>query len=391
MFCFPQGGGIKEYIVNLTNLLTKIDPEDEYVFYVLEDQYEYATKMLPTRGKVKTIPYQNKLVSKIKRSLFSQLFWSKEEKVERFDIFHSPFYYAPKMKRAKLVVTIHDLRLYRYPETYGFLRYHFLKRAVKDTLKRADQIISISQFTKNEAVETCGVTPDKIEVIHEAIDRFGFSAKHIEGYSIPREYMYLENNRFLFSLSHIEPRKNYIRLIKAFSEIKKNNRFNDLKLVIAGRKNLKAESVIKLIEDTKDVIYLDYVPREFLLWLYRSATLFIFPSYYEGFGFPPLEAASMGTVSAVSKASSIPEVCGESAFYFDPYDEKDMSEIIKKALDNEQQIGEKKMKLEQQLSKFSWEENARKTLNLYKRSANVVTLTGGGNSVIFKKQIQIAA
>lgn len=379
MFCFPQGGGIKEYIVNLTNQLERIDHENEYVLYVLEDQYEYAAKMLPSSGIIKTIPYQNNLLSKIKRSLFSQSFWSKEEKEERFDIFHSPFYYAPKMKRAKLIVTVHDLRLYRYPETYGFLRYQFLKRAVRETLRRADRIISISQFTKDETVETCGVAPDKIEVIHEAIDRRVFSPDRIAGYSIPQEYKYLENGRFLFSLSHIEPRKNYIRLIKAFSEIKKDERFCDLKLVIAGRKNLNAEPVIKLIEETEDVVYLDFIPREFLLWLYRNAILFVFPSYYEGFGFPPLEAASMETVSTVSNVSSIPEVCGDSAFYFDPYDEKEMSEVIKHALDNEQQIKDKKMKLEHQLAKFSWEENARKTLALYKRSANVISLTGGVN------------
>ena len=97
MFCFPQGGGIKEYIVNLTNYLAKIDKQNDYILYVLEDQYKYAVKILPSTFRVKTIPYKKTFISKIKRSLFSQRFWSREECVEAFDIFHSPFYYAPKM------------------------------------------------------------------------------------------------------------------------------------------------------------------------------------------------------------------------------------------------------------------------------------------------------
>ena len=102
-----------------------------------------------------------------------------------------------------------------------------------------------------------------------------------------------------------------------------------------------------------------------MLWLYQNASLFVYPSYYEGFGFPPLEAASLGTVSAVGKLSSVPEVCGDCAFYFDPYDISDMSKVIAAALNDESLIQEKKMKLEDQLNKFSWEKNARETVKVY--------------------------
>ncbi|MBQ8487548.1 MAG: glycosyltransferase family 4 protein [Prevotella sp.] len=359
------GGGIKEYIANLVNHLEQVDHENEYVLYVLEDQFENAKNKLPARFKLKAIPYRRNPVSRIMRSLFAQRFWSREEQEEGFDVFHSPFFHAPKMKKARVVMTVHDLRLYRYPETYPFLRYLFLKRAVKKSIERVDKIIAISQFTKDEMISTCGVNPDKVTVIHEAINRSFFCSDAIANYSLPKEYAYLKDCRFLFCLSQIEPRKNHARLIKAFSAIKAMGGYDDLKLVLAGRQLLNAGPVLKLIAETKDVVYLDYVPTEMMLWLYKNASLFVYPSYYEGFGFPPLEAASLGTVSAVGRASSVPEVCGDCALYFDPYNVDDMSQVIAAALSNEALIKEKKTKLETQLGKFSWEKNAKETVKVY--------------------------
>lgn len=365
-FCFQKGGGgIKEYIVSLTNHLEKVDHQNEYVLYVMEDQFEYSKTVLPSRFKLKSIPYQRNFVSKVKRSLFAQSFWTKEEKEEGFDVFHSPFFHAPKMKKARLIMTVHDLRLYRYPETYSFLRYQFLKRAVKQSIDRVDKIIAISQFTKDEIIDTCGVNPDKVTVIHEAINRSFFNADSIKDYTLPQEYAYLKDCRFLFCLSQIEPRKNHARLIKAFSAIKAMGGFEGLKLVLAGRQLLNAGPVLKLIAETPDVVYLDFVPTEMMLWLYHNASLFVYPSYYEGFGFPPMEAASLGTVSAVGKLSSIPEICGDCAFYFDPYNVEDMSKVVAAALQDESLIQEKKTKLESQLNKFSWEKNAKETVKVY--------------------------
>ena len=359
------GGGIKEYIANLVNYLDKVDHQNEYVLYVLEDQFENAKSKLPKRFKLKEIPYRRNPMSRIMRSLFAQRFWSREEREEGFDVFHSPFFHAPKMKKARVIMTVHDLRLYRYPETYPFLRYQFLKRAVKKSIERVDKIIAISHFTKDEMIDTCGVNPDKVKVIHEAINRSFFNSDAIKNYSLPHEYAYLKDCRFRFCLSQIEPRKNHARLIQAFSAIKAMGGFDDLKLVLAGKQLLNAEPVLKLIAETPDVIYLDYVPTEMMLWLYRNASLFVYPSYYEGFGFPPLEAASLGTVSAVGNKSSVPEVCGDCALYFDPYDVEDMSKVIAAALNDESLIHEKKMKLEDQLNKFSWERNARETVKVY--------------------------
>ena len=365
IFCQPKGGGIKEYIVNLTNHIALCDQDNTYILYVLEDQLEFAKKLLPQRFRIKVVPFKSDFLSVVKRSLFSQRFWTKEEKTERFDIFHSPFFHAPKMKKAKLILTVHDLRLYRYPQTYNPLRYMFLKRAVKDAISRADHIISISEFTKQEMVELCGVSPEKITVIYEAVNRNAFSEKQLENYVLPKEYTELGQGRILFSLGHIEPRKNYPRLIEAFKKLKEKEENQDLKLVIAGKKYVDYINTIRLMEETPDVVYLDFIPRELLLWLYKNATLFVFPSTYEGFGFPPLEAASMGTISAVSNVSSIPEVCGDCAFYFNPYDVDNMAATIEDALNNAEERQKKEKLLETQLNKTSWEQNAADTIKLY--------------------------
>ncbi|MBO7047084.1 MAG: glycosyltransferase family 4 protein [Prevotella sp.] len=365
IFCQPKGGGIKEYIVNLTNHIALCDQDNTYILYVLEDQLEFAKKLLPQRFQIKVVPFKSDFLSVVKRSLFSQRFWTKEEKTERFDIFHSPFFHAPKMKKAKLILTVHDLRLYRYPQTYNPLRYMFLKRAVKDAISRADHIISISEFTKQEMVELCGVSPEKITVIYEAVNRNAFSEKQLENYVLPKEYTELGQGRILFSLGHIEPRKNYPRLIEAFKKLKEKEENQDLKLVIAGKKYVDYINTIRLMEETPDVVYLDFIPRELLLWLYKNATLFVFPSTYEGFGFPPLEAASMGTISAVSNVSSIPEVCGDCAFYFNPYDVDNMAATIEDALNNAEGRQKKEKLLETQLNKTSWEQNAADTIKLY--------------------------
>ncbi len=367
IFCQPRGGGIKEYIVNLTNHIAKTDQKNEYLLYVLEDQLDYAQCLLPNRYRLKIVPFKSSLISVIERSLFSQRFWSKEEQVEKFDIFHSPFFYAPRLRHARLIVTVHDLRLYRFPKTYGKLRYIFLQHSVKETLKRADTIISISDFTKQEIIDTCKISSEKITVVHEAINRESFSPAIIENYELPKEYDYLKEGRFIFSLGHIEPRKNHTRLIEAFKTIKKEKRNADVKLIIAGKKYVDYKTVINLTNKTPDIVYMDFIPRTLLLWLYHHAALFVYPSYYEGFGFPPLEAASLGTLSAVSNVSSIPEVCGDCAIYFNPFDVAEMANRIDAGLNNIELRRQKKSLLEQQLNNFSWEKNARETISLYNR------------------------
>ena len=354
----PKGGGVKEYIFNLLTNIVLLNINIEYIVYVSFDNYKYALDTLPKKCRIKKTPFSSR--NSIPRSLFENIFYRKEEKIEKFDIFHSPFFHSPKLKNTKIIITVHDLRLYRYPKTYSFLRYIFLKYKVKESIRHADKIIASSIFTKQELIELCHIEQDKITVIHLAVNKKYFSVNTIENYEPDLSSHEIKPNDFILTVGHLEPRKNYGNLIKAFKKINKK-----IKLVIVGRKDHGYCKILNLIKNNKDIYYLEFIDSQLLLWLYKNAKLFVFPSYYEGFGFPPLEAALFGTVSAVSNVSSIPEICGESVHYFNPFDADDIAGTINSILEDESKITEKQKIHEKHLNNYSWKKNAEETLKLY--------------------------
>lgn len=360
-FFQPRGGGIKEYIYNLILNLSNIGSNNEYVLYVLLDQVEYANEAFKNI-RIKAIPYTTRQV--VARSLFEKWFWRREEKKEKFDIFHSPFFHAPKLKQAKVVLTVHDLRLCVFPKTYTFKRLIFLKYAVRQSVKRADHIISISDFTKKELIKYYDLSSEKITTIHEAINLSDFSESNIKEDRLEVSVVNkLYGKKYLFSLGHIEPRKNYSSLVEAFKELNKD--LEDCYLVIAGKKAQGYAQFQKAIEGLDSIIYLDFVSHEMLLWLYKNATAFVFPSIYEGFGFPPLEAAALGTPSAVANSSCIPEICGDAAVYFNPYDIDEIRKTCREIIINDELRNSLKFKSIENLQRFSWERNAQQTINVY--------------------------
>lgn len=365
-FLVPKGGGIKEYIKNLINNLVEVSDKLELIVYVSSGMVNYARSILPDKVRIEETPYRHgDIISTIKRSIFEQRFWSKEEKKENFDIFHSPFFHSPKMKKAKVIITVHDLRFYRFPKTYGFLRYCFLKYRVPQSVKRASHIITISDFTKSELIEAYNISASKITTIHEAINNsdFSFEGKKLVDISEIRIAEKLVNKQVILSVGHIEPRKNYKQLIIAFNKVKRE--VPDVQLVIVGKKNLDYAEIVRMLNEMPNAHYLDFVSIEMLAWLYTNASLFVFPSTYEGFGFPPLEAATNGVISAVSRISSIPEICGDSVAYFNPYDVDDMAQTIIKCLTDNAYQAELKSKLQPNLQRFSWRKNAEETFQLY--------------------------
>lgn len=361
-FYQPRGGGISEYIYNLVTNLVEIDRVNDYLIYVLEDYIEYASKTF-TGVRIKSMPYTSQQT--VRRSIFEQFFWLQEERTEKFDIFHSPFFHSPILKKAKQIMTVHDLRFCVYPSTYAFIRLHFLRYAVRKSVKTVDHIISISEFTKSELMKYYNLSNDRITTIHEAINREDFSTEKIDYSKLDTSMIEkLIKKKFLFTLGHIEPRKNYVSLVRAFKKLRENGN-EDVYLVVAGKRAHGYREFIKEIEDDLRIIYLDFVSRDMLLWLYSNATAFVFPSIYEGFGFPPLEAASLGTVSAVANSSCIPEICGDGATYFDPYDINDMANVCDRILNDEKLRNHLLVKAKDNLERYSWRRNAEETLALY--------------------------
>jgi glycosyltransferase involved in cell wall biosynthesis len=363
IFFNDRAGGIKEYIFNLVRNLVRLDEGNDYVFYITREYRESFDAITAGKGKIKTFPF--KPGQKMIRSLFQQRFWYNEEKIENFNIFHSPFFYAPKFKNAKIVITVHDLRFQKYPSTYTLFRYVYLKFAVKDSIKRAHLIIAVSDFTKKEIIRYYEIADQKIKVIHEAVDSSGF----INGSSSDKfeiNGVIIRRKEFFISVGFLEPRKNYQLLIKAYSKLPESIS-NKLKLVIVGKKEHGYQKTIRAIKRARNVIYLNYVSRKELSWLYENSLIHIFPSLYEGFGFPSLEAGLFGVPTVGADQSSIPEISGKGGIYFDPLSDDALKEVLIKLLTDKDLYSELSKEALKNIEKFSWEENATITVGLYNR------------------------
>jgi glycosyltransferase involved in cell wall biosynthesis len=359
-------GGIREYIYNLVTNLANINKEDNYIFYVSKDDEKFWQGTMPEYLRYKIFPFNRN--HKIRRALFERKFWKNEQEFEKYEVFHSPFFHVPKISGCKIIMTVHDLRFRRYPRSYTFTRRTFIKYAFRKSLNYVDHIITVSEFTKKEILDFYNFDQNKITYIHEAIDMNRFKS-HGELNENDINKFKIQPKKYILSVGHLEPRKNFLMLINAWDELK-NEKKLDYKLVIVGKRNYKFNSIIKKVKQSKTVIYLDYVSFYDLLNLYKLAKLFIFPSLYEGFGFPPLEAAVFGVPSVVSDVASIPEICGKGALYFNPYDKEEIKEKILQLLTDEDLYNHYKLKAKKNLERFSWVNNAKKTREIYNTVIN---------------------
>lgn len=271
------------------------------------------------------------------------------------DVFHFPNFIRPPLARGKSVVTIHDLAFLRMPETIEEKNYRYLKAYIAETVARADAILAVSEFTRQEIIELLHVPPEKVVAIHSGI--------------APPNHKLLEPGSctpFLLSLGTLEPRKNYAFLIEVFDRL---TGF-DGELVIAGGRGWKFEPILERIAQSprRDRIrVLDYVTEAELDRLYRTAELFVFPSRYEGFGFPPLEAMARGTAVVSAATGSLPEVLGDAALVIPGFDADAWAARLSCLLSD----GDARRTLAQRgpahAARFTWAETARQTWQVYRQ------------------------
>ena len=269
-------------------------------------------------------------------------------------------YFLPPFIKGKSVVVVYDTVYKDCPETMNYKTRFSLALTLKKSIKRADRIVTISQFSKNQIINHFGVESDRIVVIPCAADKNKFGPALVnnylpndiaEKYSIPEKY-------FLY-LGTLEPRKNIVRLVEAYSIAKKTHSGLP-KLVIAGGKGWLYNEIFAKIEELsldQDIIFTGYVNDEDVPQLMRYAQAFCFPSLYEGFGMPPLEAMACGTPVIVSNCTSLPEVVGECGIKVDPYSVEQIANALIKMTDpvflsEQRELGIKQAEL------FSWEKSA---------------------------------
>lgn len=283
----------------------------------------------------------------------------------RVDLFHATEHLLPPLKGAKTVFTLHDLIFQFFPEYHLPLNRWFLVNAMPHFLRRADAIIAVSECTKRDALHFYNLPAEKITVIYEGVNP-ALRPVQDPGLVDQARARYAHNQPFIFFVGTIEPRKNIPALIDALRALR--SRGLPHRLLIAGRKGWLWKGVFDAVRDTgmeSEIDFLDYVPDGELPALFAACDAFVFPSLYEGFGLPPLEAMACGAPVVCSNTSSLPEVVGDAAVQVNPRHVDDLATAIERVVRDPCLRAELRAKGFAQSAKFQWDRAARETLALY--------------------------
>lgn len=363
--------GIPNYVRCLVKALLSIDNNNSFrLFYNgFKDISHYLIELPNTNVENRIFRLPNKILGK---------FWDTFSfpPIETFlgdlDIFHATHFLAPPIKNSKLVVTIHDLAFVKFPECFTKEQGLEFARQVRQSCYKAHMVISDSCSTKRDIVELFNIPPEKVTVVPLAAQEiFNYQEDSTDGSSILDKHK-LIGNYFLF-VGTIEPRKNLVRLIQAYdrlpADIKKY-----YQLVLAGGKGWLNKEIYAEAEKLglmdEHVKFLGYVPDSELPALLNNATAFVYPSLYEGFGLPPLEAMASGVPVISSNISSIPEVVGDAGILIDPYSVEEISNAMRKIIEDVELAGRMREQGLARARQFSWKNTARATLEVYKKACS---------------------
>ncbi len=364
--------GLGRYTSMLLKHLEDFDDKNRYFIYLRKENFRaYSSKKDNFVKKLADIPWY---------SLKEQFLMKKILDKDKIDLAHFPHFNVPFFYKSPFLVTIHDLILIKYPTiratTLGPLKYKIKKMGYEQVLKKAinssEKIIAVSNFTKEDIIKYFPQAAPKIKVIYESCENTKFELK-LKRNKIPdSSKVVLEKyglkKPYLLYVGAAYPHKNLENLLLAFKIIKEKLKKNRLSLVLVGGEDYFYEK-IKIFtkrKKIKDVIFPGLVKEEsYLREIYAGSEMFVFPSLYEGFGLPPLEAMKIGVPVVCSRVASLPEILGEAAYYFNPQSPKDIAAKVIKVLNNHKfrkdliSRGERRVKL------FSWREMARQTLEIY--------------------------
>ncbi len=279
------------------------------------------------------------------------------------DLYHFPNFICPPITRGKQTVAIHDLSFIRHPEFTEARNLAYLKARLPDTLRRADAIITISEFSRQEIIEALGVPADRVFRTYCGIDE-DFSPATPEHIAATRAHFNIDGPYLLY-VSTVEPRKNHLFLLDLFARLQDL----DLTLVIAGGRGWKSEPVFAAMEQHPQRAKIRYLPSAgdgHLQALYSGAELFVMPSHYEGFGLPPLEAMACGTPTLTAHAGAIAEVVGDAAEVINGFDPAEWEHTIRHLLSDTERRAELTQLGPRQAALYTWERTARETLAAFR-------------------------
>lgn len=342
-----QRSGIGCYAAGLTEALMRLHPESEYRMVNVPRLYRRISSVLP-------VPYD----------------WAVENWA---DITHFFNYIVPFGVCGKTVVTVHDMVLHAHPETMRDRTRTLLWLRLNGSMRRADRIVTDSVFSKQEIAKYYPAYAHKVDVVPCGVDtkRFHPVANRVQIDRI-KEKLGIAGDYFLY-VGTLEPRKNLVRLIQAYEIL--CHRHNDMpKLVLAGGKGWQYDAVFAAAArfcEKGQIRFVDYVPAPFLAALYAGAAAFVFPSLYEGFGLPPLEAMACGTPVIVSNAASLPEVVGDAALQIDPGSAEEIAKAMQTILDDTGMRQQMRQRGLARAEMFTWDAAAERLYAVYSRMEGV--------------------
>jgi len=392
--------GVENYTIELLSHLLPLDKTIKYkLFYSGFRKAKLDYPWLKGRNvKIKKIKIPNRILDLFLRFLrFPKL----DKILGKVDIFLSPhFLVAPLSQKTKNITIFYDLSFIRFPEFFSKTKLFWHKFIYpKKQAQKSDLIVSISECTKNDLIELYRVNPEKIKLIYPGVDgKFKpIGENDSKLLEVAEKYNLSGKARFILYFGTIEPRKNILGSIKAFEEIKRGKRgkvldvdwlgfegvvknareksadFSDLKLVIAGTKGWLYKEIFKAAKNSEfrdDIIFTGFIDEEDKPYLYNLASIFVYPSFFEGFGLPPLEAMACGIPTVVSNKSSLPEVVGNAAIMVDPQNLDELVFAIKEVLENRNLNDFLRKQGPERAKQFNWDNTAKKFLELFKMYAN---------------------
>ena len=358
-----QLGGNESYITNLIESLADIDSVNRYTLYVTKPE---AAKRFANRWPnftLRTTLPHTPLV-RVPLTLSAEL------RRHPVDLLHVQFT-APPFCPCPVVASIHDLSFEHLPETFKRRSRMQLRLTVRQTARKAARILALSEYSRSDIIETYGIEPDRVSVIPPAAPgHFAPVTDAVELARVRRNYGI--EDEYILSVGSIQPRKNLARLIAAYASLRRLRPQAKLpQLVLVGKKAWLFDETLRAATEhglTSVIIFTGYVPEADLPALYSGARCFIYPSYFEGFGLPVLEAMQCGTPVIAGNRTSLPEVVGDAGLLVDPFDEQALALAMARVIENSDLAAELCVKGLKRAREFSWQKTARMTIEVYEQA-----------------------
>ena len=357
-----RAAGPNWYIYNMLTHLPAVDPELQYSAFLSEPNFSPPHGMRVSRPQWPTgSPYS--------RIVWEQLIAPIALRRQKVDLFHAMAFVAPIASPCPTVVTVFDLGFLLFPAAFKTMNRIYLRTMTKASSRKAKRVIAISDSTRRAVIAKLGIPGDRVETIYCGVDPSFHPPSAAEVQAFREEKSLPEH--FVFFLGTIEPRKNVSRLVEAFAALPASSSMeaSSPHLIIAGGRGWFSDPVFARIEELgiKDRVHVvGYVPEEEKMLWYGAATCFCYPSLYEGFGLPPLEAMACGVPVITSDTSSLPEVVGDAGLTVPPDQTSALSEALHRVLSDgvlRATLSEKGLA---RAVKFSWAESARQTAAVYR-------------------------